>query len=354
LMYMINFGKRNMSKNQLENHGFIVIAADNRITPILAKSDSGSIDPYGDNRGLKIWIDYVSKAIIDGKKHQSQQSEDSKALWRRYDKDYLKLKKARTMDCTDPPCPGDPCPVDYFYQSPILTSTTWEQGPPYNMFCPTSGSSECGSCGRAWAGCGAVAIAYVFNRYKKPATYTIAPAGPVNYAYPLANKASVINCKSVNVKDVEIASLIRSAGMWANTNYAFYHCNSFTWREQIKNAFVAAGYTNAGNRIGWNSNYTIVNSEIQSGHPVIIDATTGFVQFNDWHIWVIDGYQQYITYHKSDPQNPFSSCLGTEYAYYHMNWGWGKDSIGWFGMGNFTVSGKEYDYDMNVTLGMRP
>jgi len=142
--------------------------------------------------------------------------------------------------------------------------------------------------------------------------------------------------------------------MWANTNYAFYKCNSFTWREDTKNAFASAGYSNLGKRVSWLSNYLTVISEIKTGHPVIMDATTGFVQFNDWHIWVIDGYQQYITHHKADPVNPFSSCLSADYAYYHMNWGWEGKNDGWFGMSNFMLDGKLYNYDMNVTLGMRP
>jgi len=129
---------------------------------------------------------------------------------------------------------------------------------------------------------------------------------------------------------------------------------SFSWREETKNAFSAAGYSKSGNRISWGPNYQLVGDEIKNGHPVIIDATTGFLQLNDWHIWVVDGYQQYITYNKADPQNPFSSCLSYEYAYFHLNWGWDANDNGWYGLGNFTVDGEEYDYDMNVTLGMRP
>jgi len=354
LMYVISFSEKNSPGNNPASRGSIVVSADKRVVPILAKTETGSIDPDGDNPGLKIWFDYVSKTIMAAKARRSEPSDGVKALWSRYGKDYLKLKNGRTTDCTDPPCPDDPCPADYFYQSPVLLTTNWGQWEPYNMFCPSSGANACQPCGQSTAGCAAVAIAQVFNRYKKPATYTLAPAGPVNYVYPLANAATTTNCVSAHVRDREIAALIRCAGMWINTHYAFNKCSSYSWREQTKNAFASAGYSKSGNRVSWGSNYQAVGDELKNGHPVIIDATTGFLQFNDWHIWVVDGYQQYITYNKADPQNPFSSCLSYEYAYFHLNWGWEGDDNGWYGLSNFTGDGEEYDYDMNVTLGMRP
>lgn len=138
-------------------------------------------------------------------------------------------------------------------------------------------------------------------------------------------------------------------------HYDFHECSSFNWREDTKNAFSSAGYSNSGSRVSWSSGYGTVNAELQGGHPVIMDGTTGFINFNNWHIWVIDGYRNYITYHKADEQNPMSACLGYEYAYYHMNWGWdGKDNNAWYGMGGFWGDGHHYDYDLNVTLGTRP
>ncbi|TLV03921.1 C10 family peptidase [Dyadobacter luticola] len=353
-MYLISFGKR-IGGNEVLKDGFVIVAADKRIRPILAKSDSGYFDLETDNPGIKIWLEYVTSAIADAKRNQPKPSGGADILWDQYLLDKNDgLINGRTEDCTDPPCPGDPCPQDYFYQSAILTTTDWHQFGPYNMFCPTSNNASCGACKISSAGCGAVAAAQVMNVYHKPATYTIAPAGPVNYVYPLQNSFANV-CTSANVRAREIAALIRAAGMWENMHYAFNKCNSYCLREDIKNAFASAGYSNAGKRVSWLSNYATVNSELTGGHPVIMDATTKFLGFGDWHIWVIDGYQNYITYHKSDPQNPMSSCLGTEYAYYHMNWGWnGIVDDTWYGMNNFTVDGVKYDFDMNVTLGMRP
>jgi len=167
LMYIICFTDKTESDNNLPNRGFIIVSADKRVIPILAKSDSGSINPNDDNPGLKVWINYVSNAIIAGRKQRTKPLESVIALWARYDENNLKLKNARTTDCTDPPCPDDPCPIDYFYQSPILTTTTWGQRRPYSMYCPSSSAADCGACGQATAGCASVAIAQIINIYKK-------------------------------------------------------------------------------------------------------------------------------------------------------------------------------------------
>ena len=37
-----------------------------------------------------------------------------------------------------------------------------------------------------------------------------------------------------------------------------------------------------------------------------------------------------------------------------MNWGWHGDYNGWYGMGNLTVAGTNYNSNMHMIYGIRP
>lgn len=161
LMYIVSFADKKKSSKENTPNGFLIVSADRRIVPILAMADSGSFNVNTDNPGVKIWIDYVSNSIIDGKRKLDKPTETVTAMWQKYDEQYNALKSLKIFsspydDCTDPPCPGGPCPVDYFYETPVLTFTRWGQGKPYNMYCPSASNCPCET---AYAGCGSVAVA---------------------------------------------------------------------------------------------------------------------------------------------------------------------------------------------------
>jgi len=52
--------------------GFVIIAGDRRVIPILAKGDSGTFEPDGENPGPRIWIEHVKVEVAEDKKHVSE------------------------------------------------------------------------------------------------------------------------------------------------------------------------------------------------------------------------------------------------------------------------------------------
>ncbi len=284
--------------------GFVIIAGDKRIIPVLAKGDSGKFNPDGGNPGPRIWIAHVKAEVAAGKKEVTTPEKGVELMWSKLAEGNV-LTGGRTND----QAPIDPtdCPPDTYYSSGTLITSQWSSDHAYSMYSP---SKVCDGCPTANAGCGAVAIAQVWNATcnQKPATYSIAPGPVTNYNFPLSNKISTDNCTSANLADQQIANMIRVAGMYAGSNYNTFGCNTVIWRENIKTAFQAAGYSNAGKRAVFSNVYNDVRSELMSGHPVIIDGTNQFLGFNNWHIWVIAGFQETIL-HGVVELNGVATCM---------------------------------------------
>ncbi len=254
--------------------------------------------------------------------------------------------------------PGDPteCPSDTDNTWGPFLYTHWNQKHPYNFYAP--GESACYQtyyCDKAPAGCGPVAIAQVWNYYQKPDFYSYGW-----YDFPLdATLSSSYSCTgfaSAPLREQQIAVLIQAAGTKAGSIYGFVgECETLTWRNDIKQAFSNAGYSNSGTRGGYLSNMSVMNTNLKSGHPVIMDGTTALFS-DDWHIWVIDGLREINLYQPNEGGGePY--CYGWGYAYLHLNWGWSNSSQNaWYAFNNFTPIGgtEEYDYALNITYGMRP
>lgn len=343
LMHIIHF-----ETDMQANAGFVIIAGDKRVIPILAKGDSGTFNPDDGNPGPRIWIEHVKAEVAAGKKNVTTPEKGVELMWSKLAEGNA-LTGGRTND-QEPIDPTD-CPPDTYYSTGTLINSHWGSTKAYSMYCP---SKVCDGCPTANAGCGAVAIAQVWNAScnQKPATYSIAPGPVTNYNFPLNNSISTVNCTSGNLADQQIANMIRVAGMFAGSNYNTFGCNTVTLRENIKTAFQAAGYSNAGKRTAFANAYNDVDNELMTGHPVIIDGTNQFLGFQNWHIWVIAGLQKTTLYGVVE-LNGAPVCMGWTYTWYYLNWGWKGESDNWYALGNFMGDNVNYDTALNVTYGMR-
>ncbi|GGH27581.1 hypothetical protein GCM10007423_13490 [Dyadobacter endophyticus] len=64
LMHIIHF-----EADVQPDAGFVIIAGDKRVVPVLAKGDSGKFEPDGENPGPRIWIEHVKAEVATGKRH---------------------------------------------------------------------------------------------------------------------------------------------------------------------------------------------------------------------------------------------------------------------------------------------
>ena len=340
LFHVVNYA----SKDGKKEAGFVIVSADRRAVPVLAYGKKGNFELKNLPKGPDIWVDIVTRAIKQGKAELAKPAPEVEALWRKQEGIV-----AQRIE------PGNGCPEDTYYNSGQLMNTEWGQQLTFNMFSPFR--SGC-SCGLASAGCGAVAIAQVWNYYQRPAFGDINGIG-MNYTFPMMQTRLSLACNPTEFgttppqPQLQVAHLIRLAGIAASSEYNWPSCNTLTWRGKIKDAFQFAGFSNRGQRVSFSSNQQWVKNELLSGHPVIMDGTTGFANFNDWHIWVIDGARGSFIHLPIDPNDPSAGCYGWGFAYYHLNWGWEGDDDAWYGISGFVGDGETYNTHLNVTIGMR-
>jgi len=155
-----------------EGGGFVVIAADKRIMPVMAYSEGGYYGQQNKPYGLKLWEQVNQKGIKEVRMVNATPHKAVTREWARVQVDLDKLSSSRL--------PPEEDPGDTYYQitkGPFLP-VRWGQGCGYNSLCPAVSSG--GDCGRAWTGCVATAMAQVMRYWRHPARYNW-DAMPVNW-----------------------------------------------------------------------------------------------------------------------------------------------------------------------------
>jgi len=376
-MYIIDYS---------DNGGFIIVGATKNYHPILAYSDSGSFDIKNSDMptGVAEWI-LDGKSIV--KKQMKEQNPDSLALfhraWRIYEEpkneemsilkngnnddfyttvsqlmqqwtmqgiryqDYSpdmdisleihNLVLSKTMDYY---------PTKAFILTeydditevigPLMT-TTWDQGPPYNMFIPNGYPT----------GCVATAMAQVMNYHRWPRHFHW-DAMRNNY-----NGSGITEDEKSSV-----ANLMLGAGMYVHTDYGANGSSAKTSDvpAALKTYF---GYAPAVKHTDYD--FSAVAREIGARRPVILngkrDSFLGIISYNG-HAWVCDGYTFLSSRRKTTVVviNGMEMPVRVDYvpidgwiaeysmSYLHMNWGWDGKYNAWFHPHNWGFSNNRGEY----------
>lgn len=199
-----------------------------------------------------------------------------------------------------------------------LCKTQWNQNAPYNDLTPMLSGQHC------MTGCVATAMAQVMKTFEWPAEHG---EGFTSYTWTLGGETLSYNLAKSNLdwpsmldnyrgestaaQKEAVATLMRDCGYATSMQY------SLTSSGTTANTIPTALYYNFGYDKGVHTLqrafYTlsewenIVYTELQNGRPVIF---TGVSSSQGGHCFVCDGYS-------SD-------------RYYHINWGWGGMSDGYF------------------------
>lgn len=312
-----------------EKGGFIILAADSRLTPVLAFSDENnfSIDDKN-NVGLSEWINLTKKSIEHIRKSDNTLTVNKK--WNKYINSktiythYEFQENLNSNQAKKPIGDGDDClyrPVETVIVDK-RTVTKWGQGYPFNTYMPTiqqgCGTSE--NMGRALAGCVPIAIAQVMKYHGYPATY---------------DWESMDNTMGGNVSEVigEIHNYIQ------RTETIYYECSSTGVPSSYRTdeLFKAFGYSSATKSAFSTSS---ISSSLASSGPVILRARQS--DSRDGHMWVCDGMMTNTEY--------TANCGRQSIIYLHMNWGWNGTNNGWYQ--NNTFLG--YTTDLEMIINIKP
>lgn len=200
-------------------------------------------------------------------------------------------------------------------QIPYLLTTTWNQSAPFNNLCPTLNGS------RSVTGCVATAMSQVIYYHRCPegtgtGTHSYTWQGKTlsfDYGATTFDWNNMINSyKSsyTSAQGTAVATLMYGAGVSVNMNYSPSSSGAVSVR--IADAlidyfgfdpsaqFVKRDYYSAQE---WDN---MMYAELEAGRPVIYSGQSS----TGGHCFVCDGY-------RTD-------------GYYHINWGWGGTSDGYF------------------------
>ena len=135
--------------NVSNGEGFVIVAADDRVKPILAYSTTGSFDPNNISEGFGYTLNGFREEIQYVREHDLAATPDIAAEWNAVSKTGSLNRGEQTRAVVGPLC-----------------QTLWNQNFPWNSQCP---EDEEGSGGHVYAGCVATAMGMVMKFWDWPA-----------------------------------------------------------------------------------------------------------------------------------------------------------------------------------------
>lgn len=287
------------------SRGFVIIAGDSRVEPVLGYSDSGTIDENNLPENVSFWLESYKKGLealnASSQNRKEKASADNNALSSTSGSTGVSSAKQLSSPRK--------APVYHPAIAPLLT-TNWSQTDPFNRQCPMYNGQRC------VVGCVATAMAQVIAYHKYPAEIKSIPSYTSNsYVGTLdALPATTLNWDAINSGsgadfENEAAKLSRYCGQGVSMNYgrssgAFSDLSATA----LRNYF---GY-NPNLKIAYRSRYTaaqwdsLLYNELAAKRPLYYSGASA----HEGHAFVVDGYD------------------GA--GLYHLNWGWGGYCDGYF------------------------
>jgi len=216
---------------------------------------------------------------------------------------------------------------------PLLT-TTWNQWPYYNDFCPPGTPT----------GCVATAMAQIMKYHNHPAqgtgshSYSHATYGTLSAdfgatTYQWNNMPSSLTAGSTPEQKNAVATLMYHCGVAVEMNYtpSVSLANSYSFKYALPTYFKYDGGIDLkqrseyfGNDAGW---HDLLKNELDAGRPIFYAGASS----TGGHAFVCDGYDD-------------GGC-------FHFNWGWSGSGDGWYVTSNL-VNG--YNNSQEIVLNIKP
>ncbi len=324
--------------NVNQNDGFVIVAADDYVTPILGYSISGSYSEMNVPPAFRKLLEKYKNEIVDVILNDFQPEQEIQTKWENLEN-------------------VEPLILDKQINSvnPLLT-TTWDQSPYVNDLCPYDVAAGSGNGYHCVSGCPATAMAQILKFWNYPTTgtgfhsYNHSTYGTLsaNFASTTYNWSSMPN--NVSSANTAVATLMYHCGVAVEMDYGPMESASYviissspTPEQSCEYAFKTYFGYNASTIQGLErSNYSnsswinLLKNELNNGRPI---QYAGFGQGG--HTFVCDGY---------DNNN-----------YFHMNWGWGGNCDGFFsldalnpGTGGAGSGAGTYNLNQQALIGIQP
>lgn len=303
-----------------EGQGYVIVAGDDCIPPIIGYTESGDFDESKEAPQLLAMLDHYAQLV-----------------------ETLQAERRNTPYDGEEAVPGPRRAPAGRIDVPILLTTHWHQSAPYSDMVPKLPNGN-----RALVGCVATAGSQVFYYWRRDLPDAV-PATTPTYDYGAAPATAEYQIKAGTPLKWELM------------------CNNYTnqpaeYKEAVAVLCAAVGmqgYLEYGESTGgyiWNLPYDLYNlrwqqankddnfsddtwsaliySELKKGRPVVY---SGYLEDWEGHALVIDGYKA-------------SGDL------FHFNYGWGGQSDGFYTVRALGSGNQNIDFAMSPTViyGIRP
>lgn len=308
--------------------GFVLIAADDVSLPVLGYSTEGELPQNPDHPAVKEWLNGYASEITSlvnaGADRTVNSGEWSQVLTGRISKS------------------GNRAVVN-------LVKSTWDQGYPYNMYCPKKNSQS------TYVGCVATATAQVVRFWNYPAV----GAGNHSYQWDMDDTNASTNqtvytafdstynwanmpltmSGATTAQKKEIAKLSFKLGVAVDMDYGVSGSGAQTATvvDALKNYFnykttAEMKSKDSYDDAGW---IALLKAEIDAGRPMVYAGSMD-AEGNGGHAFVCSGYDASTT-----PK-------------FHFNWGWSGSGNGYFAIGALNTSNGSFNFNNRTIIGIEP
>lgn len=265
--------------------GFMLLSADDAVAPVLGYSDEGEFDPANIPANMRYWLDTYAEEIA--------------------------YARANGITYEAPAYAANWAAI-----APLCT-TKWDQGSPYNDMCPVSTSNG----QHAVTGCVATAMAQLMKYHNYPDvgqgqksnTSAGFPTTTINFAnvkFNWADMTDTYDSRSTDVQKHAVAQLMVACGVSVDMSYTTGMSGAVS--ALVAQALVKYFKYDEACRFLYRDYYAMsawqemAYNELKNVGPVLYAGTSD----EGGHCFIVDGY---------DGQ-----------GYFHLNWGWGGMSDGYF------------------------
>ncbi len=319
--YVVNF----------ESEGFVIVAGDDRVQPILAFSNEGAFVAENIPAHIRFFLDGYTEGIQYMVENQRDGNEVVRQQW-----------ETLLTGTAIAPKDGDGDVV----VGPLLGDNSWNQTMYYNDLCPADATGHPAYGGHAAVGCGALVMGQVMRYWQFPTTGTGSHSYNSSYGVLSANFGATTyhyenmpdQLSSVNHPDscVEaVATLLYHCGVAVNMNYgsSVSVANSNRIVSALSTYFrypTTVQYLERGSLSSavW-LNY--LKNELDEGAPFMYGGSGNY----GGHVWICDGYQ--------------------DDDFFHFNWGWsGQYNNTYYSIDALNTGNGSFNTYQRVILNMIP
>ncbi len=310
--------------------GFVVMAADDCVQPVLGYSLTGTFVAENMSTNVRGWLQGYDEEIQYAIDNHVKATKEVSQLWNDLVEGNSKAGRATVV-------------VDALIQS------TWDQDPGYNDLCPFD--NNVGEL--TVTGCVATAMAQIMRYWEYPtsgtSSHSYTPSTHPEYGVQMVNYANATydwSAMPLHTSSAEIAKLMYHCGVSVNMMYGTSGAPDYgsgAYSNDIPYALTTYFRYKTGvsykqkSQYGNNSWLSLIKTELNAGRPVEYNGSGS----GGGHAFVCDGYDS------SD--------------YFHFNWGWSGSNDGFYALNNLVPGsggsgGGSYSFtsDQSAVIGIQP